>query len=111
MWKDCVWNPSTYNCENGKYLASILDDSVIICDEIIYAEEKTLNEKNITCKTQNFYILLTFLLITITLLIGVSIYCYLIISNKTFITIWWNEKLKQIHIDNINWKLITTLKI
>ena len=111
MWKDCVWNPSTYNCENGKYLASILDDSVIICDEIIYAEEKTLNEKNITCKTQNFYILLIFLLITITLLIGGSIYCYLIISNKTFITIWWNEKLKQIHIDNINWKLITTLKI
>ena len=111
MWKDCVWNPSTCNCENGKYLASILDDSVIICDEIIYAEEKTLNEKNITCKTQNFYILLTFLLITITLLIGVSIYCYLIISNETFITIWWNEKLKQIHIDNINWKLITTSKI
>ena len=78
MWKDCVWNPSTCNCENGKYLASILDDSVIICDEIIYAEEKTLNEKNITCKTQNFYILLTFLLITIVLLIAVSIYRYLI---------------------------------
>ena len=36
------------------------------------------NEKNITCKTKSFYILLTFLLITITLLIAVSIYCYLI---------------------------------
>ena len=35
-------------------------------------------KKNITCKTQSFYILLTFLLITITLLIGVRIYCYLI---------------------------------
>ena len=33
--KDCVWNPATCNCENGKYLASILDDSVIMCDEII----------------------------------------------------------------------------
>ena len=35
------------------------------------------NEKILTCKTQNFYILLAFLLITITLLIAVSIYCYL----------------------------------
>ena len=35
------------------------------------------NEKNITCKTQSFFILLTFLLIGITLLIAVSIYCYL----------------------------------
>ena len=75
------WNPATCSCENGKYLASIIDDSVITCDEII-AEIKTLpanfNEKNITCKTQNFYILLAFLLITIALLIAASIYCYLI---------------------------------
>ena len=33
--KDCVWNPATYNCENGKYLASIMDDSAIMYDEII----------------------------------------------------------------------------
>ena len=32
-----------------------------------------VNEKNITCKTQNFYILLVFLLITIALLSAVSI--------------------------------------
>ena len=31
-----------------------------------------------SCKIQNFYILLAFLLITIDLLIAVSIYCYLI---------------------------------
>ena len=62
-----------------------MDDSVITCDEVIesYNEEiKTIptsfNEKNITCKTQSFYILLTFLLITITLLVAVCIYCYLI---------------------------------
>ena len=36
------------------------------------------NEKKATCKTQNFYILLAFLLITIALLIAVSIYCYLV---------------------------------
>ena len=49
-------------------------------DEIIesYKEETNVNEKKATCKTQNFYILLAFLLITIALLIAVSIYFYLI---------------------------------
>ena len=58
-------------------------------DEIIDTEAKSnneetktiptnFNEKNITCKTQNFYILFASLLITISLLIAVSIYCYLI---------------------------------
>ena len=63
-----------------KYLASIMDDSAIVCDEIIesYEEETNFNEKKATCKTKNFYILLSFLLITIGLLITVSIYCYLI---------------------------------
>ena len=39
--KDYVWNPSTDNCENEKYLASIMDDSTSICDEVIesYKEE------------------------------------------------------------------------
>ena len=45
--KDYIWNPATRSCENGKYLASITDDSVITCDEII--EETTFptnfNEK------------------------------------------------------------------
>ena len=36
------------------------------------------NEKKATCKTQNLYILLAFLLITIALFIVASIYCYLI---------------------------------
>ena len=34
--------------------------------------------KQITCKAQNFYILLFFLSIAIALLIAVNIYCYLI---------------------------------
>ena len=50
-----------------------MDDSEIICDEIIGVKEINFNEKNITCKTQNVYILLAFLLITITLLKAVSI--------------------------------------
>ena len=98
--KDYIWNPATCNCENGKYLASIMDDSTIICDEVINADSKqsltddyetstiptNFNEKKATCKTQNFYILLAFLLITIALLIAVSIYCYLI-KYQTLITI------------------------
>ena len=45
------------------------------------------NEKKATCKTQNFYILLVFLLITIaSLLIAFSIYCCLI-SSKSAIPI------------------------
>ena len=64
-----IWNPVTCCSENGKYLASIIDNSVITCDEIIDAEvksydEKTktvttsFNEKNVICKTKNLSILL-----------------------------------------------------
>ena len=62
---------------------------MITCDEVIdsYDEEINFNEKNITCKTQNFYILLVFLLITITLLIAVSISDKTSSKTKTFITI------------------------
>ena len=30
--KDYIWNPTTCNCKNGKYLANIIDNSVIMCD-------------------------------------------------------------------------------
>ena len=56
--KDYVWNLATYNCENGKYLASIMDDSTIICDEVIKSYDegmKTIptnfNEKKVASKT------------------------------------------------------------
>ena len=55
-----------------------MDDSVIKCDEIIDVEQTNFNENNLTCKTQNFYVLLVFLLITIALFIAVSTYSYLI---------------------------------
>ena len=61
-----------------------MDDSLPACHEILDTEAKpkdgetktiltNCNQKNITCKMQNFYILLAFLLITIALLIAVSI--------------------------------------
>ena len=42
--KDYVWNPATCNWENGKYLASIMDASVITCGENVkpYNEEITI---------------------------------------------------------------------
>ena len=46
--KDYVSNPATCNCENEKYLANIMDDLMVICDEVIksYAEEiKTISTK------------------------------------------------------------------
>ena len=69
-----------------------MDDSAIICDEVIDSDAKlcpkdddkrktvptNFNEKKVTRKTQNLYILIAFLLITVELLIAVSIYCYLI---------------------------------
>ena len=36
-----IWNPAPCSYENSKYLASITDDSVITCDEIIEKETKT----------------------------------------------------------------------
>ena len=70
-----------------------MDDSAIICDEVIHADSKlspkddddetktipiNFNEKKVTCKTKNLDLLPAFLLNTIALLIAVSIYCYLI---------------------------------
>ena len=67
--KDYVSNSASCSFENRKSLASIMDDSAIIYNEVIgsYAEEiKTIstnfNEKKVTFKTRNFYILLAFLL-------------------------------------------------
>ena len=41
---DYVWKPAKCNCEIGKYLASIKDDSAI-CDKVIesYVERKKFN--------------------------------------------------------------------
>ena len=64
-----VLNTDIHSCKNGKHLASIMDDSAIICDEVIEsynedAEAKSLdetkaiptnlNEKKATSKTQKF---------------------------------------------------------
>ena len=95
-----------------------MDDSDIICDEVIDAnvkvspedDDKTktiptnFNEKKVTCKMQNLYILLSILLITTALLIAVHINCYMIkyrAKQKHLLT-FCDTKLKQIYINNIN---------
>ena len=90
MQKDYIWNLALCTYEKGKYLESIIDDSMISCDETIEAT-KTFPTKSVSIKSTstNFYILLNFLLFTIELLILGRIYCYLINCElkKTFITI------------------------
>ena len=83
--KDYIWNPGICSCENGKYLASVIDDLVIMYDEIM-KKTKTIpiktvptnfSEKNSLENKKNLYFT-HFLLITIALLIAAIIYCYLI---------------------------------
>ena len=38
---DYIWNPASFSCENDNYLTSIIDNSVITCDEIIEADAET----------------------------------------------------------------------
>ena len=84
LQKNYICNTSPYSCENGKYVGSIIDNSVVIFDENM-KETKTVSTKSTSkkavrtkCASSNFYIWLAFLLITVALLIAVSIYCFFI---------------------------------
>ena len=46
-----IWIPATCSCKNGKYLASIIDNSVITCDEITDAVAKLYNKETKTVTT------------------------------------------------------------
>ena len=85
MQKDYFWNSSTCAWEINRYLKSIANDLVIICNEIIDAVAKSyenvygtesinLNDKKATCKIDNYYILITLLLVTILSLINATCY-------------------------------------
>ena len=41
MTKDYVWNSAICRCEDGKCLASIMNDSAIMCDESYIKKTKT----------------------------------------------------------------------
>ena len=82
--KNYTWNPATCSCKNGKFIGSIIGDSVVLWDEIIDTTKTVPTKSTLTkavltkCTSANFYSLLAFLLIAIVLLIAVSICCYLI---------------------------------
>ena len=56
-----IWNPATCGCKNCRYAESIIEDSVIMCDQGIDTTKciltKTVpgnfNKKIIVCKTKN----------------------------------------------------------
>ena len=71
-----IRNPATCSYENGKYLASIIDDSR---DYVRWSYRRSKNYSNkfssekSAWKRQNLYILIAFLLITIAFLKAVSV--------------------------------------
>ena len=75
---------------------------MITCDEFKKSRDEEIktistncNEKKVTCKMQNFHILLAFLLITIALLIAVSIYCYLIKYQTKYLSPFHDIKMQN----------------
>ena len=46
--KDYIWNPTTCSCKNGKYLANIIDNSMITCEQIVDTETKLYNNETKT---------------------------------------------------------------
>ena len=49
--KDYIWNSAKYSCENGKYSATIMVDSVTTCDEVIDTEAKSCDDETKTVPT------------------------------------------------------------
>ena len=52
--KEYIRKPTTCSCENGKYLATVIDDSVITCDETIDLEKTRTVRTNFNEKKCNF---------------------------------------------------------
>ena len=101
MWKTCEKESYLELCnmywENGKYVGSIIDDSVIICDEIVEGTRLVTTYNTST----NVYVLLAFSLITMAFLIAVSIYCLYTISQLKKTGYWKFNELLFRHIFEI----------
>ena len=58
IWKDYILNPPTCSGKNAKYLAIAIDDSVVLCDEIIETTKivptKTVPTKSTSTNLFNF---------------------------------------------------------
>ena len=119
MWKRISLESLYMYLWKLKYVASIMDDSGITCDEITESNDEEIktilsfNEIDIICKAHNFFILLVFLLITIALLIAVSVYCYLIEyqAKQKHLLAFHVTKLKQFSVGSINRKWVIKLRV
>ena len=49
--KKIIWNAATCDCQNEKYLANIMDDSAVICDEAMDVKAKSNEEETKTVLT------------------------------------------------------------
>ena len=90
--KDYSWNPSKCICVNGKYLKSIIDESVIKCNGIIKITSNiptnvtstvsiNSDDKKARCK-MNYYVLHTVLLVIVLLFVINFIYCHYVNRSK-----------------------------
>ena len=95
--KNHIWNCATCYWENGKYVGSIIDESVIICDEFVEGTRPVTTYNTST----NVYHLLAFSLITMAFLIAVSIYCLYTISQLKETGYWKFNELLFRHIFEI----------
>ena len=107
--KDYIGNPDTYSCKNCNYLASIIDESVVMWWNYRRNKNsyKKLQWKKVIYKTKTKITLLTFLLITTAFLTVTSIYYYLIKyrkKQKHLLPYYNTIKLKEIDIKSILWK-------
>ena len=53
--KDYIWNPAKCTCQNGKYLTSIIDNSVNMFDEIINDENSSDQKYSEKDYSEKFY--------------------------------------------------------
>ena len=49
--KNYIWNPSTCNCGNDKYLERVINDSLVICEEILEVTKTTAKKDNLLNRT------------------------------------------------------------
>ena len=106
--KDYIWSPATCSCENRKYLASILDDSMITWNEII--EETVPTDFNDKSSLNTKFLTFTYLFINYNCIFDSCYYSLfsdkIQSKTKTFITISRHkQQLKEIICNgNINKK-------
>ena len=108
-----IWNPATCSCKNGNYLGSIIDDSVITCDEIINAADSVLTNV-ISTVSKNFYnkkvrykmycYIMHVVLLVIILLFMIAMICYHYAKHRSKQKNRKTNNIKYYELKNVNVK-------